>query len=462
MIRLKVCNAAVLFVCLAWVSVPAGPVQSSEAVGRASQAIVTVIHLAADGSDVIRGNGFLIGSDGLLVTNFHLVTGAARLQIKLANGDVYDQVTVRGADPVSDLVVLKIPAFNVPQVKLPNGKRPASGESVRLVCQPAGRDSSPVRVVTVKAPFSLASGLEGLLFEPGLDAASKGCPLLDADGQCLGITTLALRSATGDAGVAVGVGRLLLLLAQPVNRPLDLVDWNLWPANVDASLTQELQAAGVRLSPPSPQIRTEKNLRRRLELALAFDPTDTQARALLARACIQDRAYTDAASQIEKIVAERPDWLDALTLKGDLLCHTGDYDKAREIYADIVHRGYQPPHNYSRERAGVQLHNVIHDHALDQCTGPIVLTETTFDFVPNWGNDRFSVEYARIRKVEVKLGQKPGQIRYELSFSFDRPIPSERQTWMKSDIELQVPDMESGQNLAKYLRARGIDVQEKD
>jgi len=71
------------------------------------------------------------------------------------------------------------------------------------------------------------------------------------------------------------------------------------------------------------------------------------------------------------------------------------------------------------------------------------------------------VEYARIRKVEVKLEQKPGEIRYELSFSFDRPIANELQTWTKSDIELRVPDMETGQNLANYLRARRLDVQEK-
>lgn len=464
MIRLYCCKAAVLFVGLALIAVRSVAAGDGEITAKASQALVTVIHLAADGSDIMRGNGFLIGSDGLFVTNFHLVAGAARLQIKLANGDVYDQVNVRGADPAADLIILKIPAFNAPHVTLATGQGPGpgAGESVSLVCQPVGRDSQPVRGVTVKTRFSIPSKFDGWLFEPGLDAASKGCPMFDRDGTCLGITTLALRPATGEGGATVAVGRILGLLAKPINRPLDLVDWSSWPAAADAALIAEFQSAGIRPSPPSPEIRTEKNLRRRLELALEFDPSDLQSRALLARACIQDRAYEDAASQIEKILGARPRWLEALSLKGDLLCHTGSYDEARKTYADIVRQGYQPPHNYSKERAGVQLHNVIHDHALDHCSGPIVLTETTFDFVPVWPNDRFSVEYARIQRVEVKLGQKPGEIRYELSLYFDRPVPNEAQTWTKNDIALRVPDLETGQNLAKYLRGRGIDVREKN
>ena len=456
---------AVLLACLLMAQVSTAGADNPTAAAKASQALVTVIHLAADGSDVMRGNGFLIGADGVLVTNFHLVTGAARLQVKLANGDVYDQVAVRGADPVSDLAVLKIPAFNAPHVTvgdaLGEGKRPGSGQALHLICQSTGRDTEPVRAVTVKASFSSASGFEGFLFEPGLDAASKGCPVLDTEGRCLGVTTLALRPSAGTAGVAIGIGRLQAVLSHPMNRPLDLVDWSTWSTTLDASLTKELEAAGVKSTPPSAQIRTERNLRKRLELALEFDPTDTQARALLARACIQDRAYSEAASQIEKIVAQRSDWLEALTLRGDLLCHTGDYDGARKTYADIVLRGYQSPHNYSKERGGVRLHNVIHDHALDQCMGPLILTDTTLDFAPSWPNDRFSVEYARIRKVEVKLGQKPGEIRYELSFTFDGPIANESQTWTKGDIELRVPDMETGQNLTKYLRARSLNVQDK-
>ena len=81
-----------------------------------------MVHLAADGTEILRGHGFLISGEGLLVTNYHLVVRAKRLRATLASGDIYDQVSLKALDPAADLAILKIAAFNAPYVPLSSGR----------------------------------------------------------------------------------------------------------------------------------------------------------------------------------------------------------------------------------------------------------------------------------------------------------------------------------------------------
>jgi tetratricopeptide (TPR) repeat protein len=387
-----------------------GPGPGAEAAKDPSAALVTVIHFAADGSDVLRGNGFLIGPDGLLVSNYHVVAKAPWLGVQLASGDVYDQVQVVALDPLGDLAILKVPAFNTPFIALaPHPAQP--GDAVLLVPRAApdgGRAARPARVVSVQLP---TPDLDILLVDVALDASTKGCPVLDPGGTLVAVTTLTYQGGPG-TGAAVGARRIIDVLGRRIDRPLDLVDWGAWALRDDDSLRARLEGLRLKRRFPAPEIGAEKGLARRLEMALEFDPTDMSARLLLARAYLQERTYDKAMAQVELVLGRQPSSLEAAAVRGDVLVHTGAYDEARATYRDAVAKGLKVPHNYDRDRQGVIIGGAVHDHALGSCRGAIILA----------------------------------------------PVSNPQKTSLWEDSELRLADKESRENLAAYLRKKGVAV----
>jgi len=439
-------NAKLLWLAMS-VLVAAAPAQTPDRVREAQRAIVRVIHLAPDGSDILRGNGFLISADGMLATNYHLVFGAARLHVQLPNGDFYDQVTVQALDPAADVAILKIPAFNAPHLAAARRSPPPQGEILQVI--PRGKDA-PGRAARLASLHAPAAGLELLVIEGGLDSNTKGCPVLDARGELAGLTTLTFQAGPGTS-VAVGVNRLLGVLESPLGRALDLMDWSAWKES-DDSMRSELDRAGLKRRLPASELRGEKNLARRLELGLAFDPTDAQAKTLLARAYIEQRAYEQASAQITQILTREPDNVEVLTLKGDLLLHLGDYDQARGIYKSVVEKGLKEPHNYDKSAGGVRVWDAFHDHAIGFCKGPIVLAPEELSYRPG-SLDGFAVPYSRIKRLTVKPAVHSGQNQHEFHFEFAGEVTGLPLARARSEIQLRLSERESRDNLITYMRA---------
>jgi hypothetical protein len=409
-----------------------------------------VIHLAADGSEVLRGNGFLISGDGLLLTNYHLVVRASRLRITLAGGDIYDKVTLKALDPAADLAVLKIPAFNAPHVTLSRRRGPDSGEVLQVI----PRGLAPKQV---KASFchELAPGLRLATVDQSWDNASKGSPVLDSTGAAIAITTLSYQGAPG-TGVVSLVSRVPALLEHPIDWPLDDMDWRSWSVSEDPALRGSLEKAGLRRHLPDRAIWEENDLVHRLELSLAFDPTDVQARSLLAHNYLQKRAYAEARAQIAKLVSDHPDLPAALALQADLFRQTGDFDKARLMYQSVIEGGGQIEVGYDRTARGVILTPVVHDHAIANCSGVVILSADAFAFRPSFGPDGFTAAYSGIKKIAIKRAVESGRTLYEFHLFFAPKVKD------RGDINLRFDGREVSDQLAAYLKGKGIDViQEK-
>jgi hypothetical protein len=420
------------------------------------KAVVSIIHLADDKSEALRGNGFLISADGVIVTNYHLVYGAAGLQIRLANGDIYDQANIRALDPILDVAVLKIPAFNSPFIPLAQGV-PEDG-AARLVEQAVGKKQGASWEVRVsKAP--VAPDLEVLVLDRNLDAQTKGCPLVDSAGAAFAVTTLAFVPKAGGA-VAVPVKRVKdLLTTKKMNRPLGMMDWRQWASVLDPAVVEQLGQSGIVYRPLPEGIRTDKSLRRRLAMALEFDPTDPKCRALLARVCMQEFDYEGAGAHINELSERSPDDPEVLLLKGDLLYHLGDYDGARAAYLRIAAAGYQAPANYDANAKGIIIRNVLHDHALLSCKGPVILSENQLRFRPeDLTNDDFTTPYPNIASVKLEIQPEAGQLLYKFQLKFAHPVGNRWGTWTKEDFQLRIMDREVAENFEGYLEKRGIPV----
>lgn len=83
------------------------------------------------------GSGFIITSDGYIVTNHHVISGASKISVTLHNGDTYD-ATVIGSDSDYDVAVLKVDAKDLTPVTLGDSTNVNVGDTVLAVGNPLG------------------------------------------------------------------------------------------------------------------------------------------------------------------------------------------------------------------------------------------------------------------------------------------------------------------------------------
>lgn len=161
------------------------------------------------------GTGFIITSDGLIVTNKHVVDdAAAEYTVFLADGRNFNP-KILAKDPFQDLAILKIEASSLPVVELGDSDRLAVGEWVVAIGNALAQfeNTVTVGVISAKERQIEAGGaaaperLEGLLqTDAAINSGNSGGPLLNLKGQVVGVTAVAAK------GVAEGIG-----FAIPVN-----------------------------------------------------------------------------------------------------------------------------------------------------------------------------------------------------------------------------------------------------
>ncbi|HZE90002.1 MAG TPA: trypsin-like peptidase domain-containing protein [Verrucomicrobiae bacterium] len=166
-----------------------------ELIARAVPAVVGVEHRRA------QGTGFLIAPDGYVVTNAHVVAGAADLKVTLRAGDDA-RAELAGADPSTDLAVLRIAGGGLPSLPLADDRKPRVGEIVVAVGNPLHFDRSVSLGVVSALDRTLPAGrgvhFEGLIqTDAAINPGNSGGPLLDADGTAIGINTAVVPYAQG-------------------------------------------------------------------------------------------------------------------------------------------------------------------------------------------------------------------------------------------------------------------------
>jgi S1-C subfamily serine protease len=156
-----------------------------------------------------QGSGIVIDSQGLVLTNAHVVDGADRVEVTLADGrDV--EGSVLGADPVTDLAVLRIPKDESPRAApLGDSEALEVGDWAIALGTPYGLE----RTVTLGIVSSLHRNITSLGFsdkrldliqtDAAINPGNSGGPLINAAGEVVGINTL-VRSGPG-AGLGFAI-----------------------------------------------------------------------------------------------------------------------------------------------------------------------------------------------------------------------------------------------------------------
>ncbi|TSC93985.1 MAG: Protease Do [Candidatus Berkelbacteria bacterium Athens1014_28] len=186
-----------------------------DAVNKVSPAVVSIVSKSKVQNifgNVIEqegdGTGFIITSDGLILTNKHVVSDtSASYTVITSDGKNYD-AKIQSSDPLNDLAVIKIDARNLPVVDLGNSDDLVVGQWVVAIGNALGQFQNTVTVGVISAKqrdiqASDSSGgskesLQGMLqTDTAINAGNSGGPLVNTAGQVVGINTAVASGAQG-------------------------------------------------------------------------------------------------------------------------------------------------------------------------------------------------------------------------------------------------------------------------
>jgi tetratricopeptide (TPR) repeat protein len=158
-----------------------------------NRSVVVIVALDKQGNPVGQGSGFVVRSDGAIITNYHVISGAEDIQVK-AGKEVLPVEGIIYIDKENDLVILKAKAKALPAVRLGDIAKVSVGEKVYVIGSPQGlentisdgilsgiREVDPKRkIIQITAPVS---------------AGSSGGPVFNDNGEVIGVVTFLIKES---------------------------------------------------------------------------------------------------------------------------------------------------------------------------------------------------------------------------------------------------------------------------
>ncbi len=210
-----------------------GPVSYADAVERAAPAVVNVYtrKIITEGShpfandpifryffgDSARrprqrtesslGSGVIVSPDGYILTNNHVVAAADEIQVALKNGQTANARLV-GADPETDLAVLKIELGDLPAITLSNSSKLRVGDVVLAIGNPFGVGqtvTSGIISATGRNMLGINTFENFIQTDAAINPGNSGGALITAHGELIGINTAIFSKSGGSQGIGFAI-----------------------------------------------------------------------------------------------------------------------------------------------------------------------------------------------------------------------------------------------------------------
>lgn len=158
------------------------------------------------------GSGSILDAEGRILTNYHVVKGARRLEVTLASGKRYT-ARMLGADPNHDLAVIQLvdPPKDLTTITLGNSASLKVGRKVLAIGNPFGLDRTLTTGVISALGRDLQSERAGrtlrnlIQTDAAINPGNSGGPLLDSQGQLIGVNTAIFSTSGSSAGIGFAV-----------------------------------------------------------------------------------------------------------------------------------------------------------------------------------------------------------------------------------------------------------------
>ena len=199
------------------------------------------------------GSGFVVSSDGLILTNAHVVDGSDRVTVTLKDGSTYEG-RVMGTDSLTDMAVIKIEAENLPILTFANSEQLQPGDWAIAIGNPLGLDNTVTTgIVSATGRSSAQIGVADkrvsfIQTDAAINPGNSGGPLLDARGEVIGINTAIIQNAQG-IGFAI-----------PINTARDVAEALIAKGKVDHPYLG-IQMAGI-----TPELKQQLKSRSNLNI----------------------------------------------------------------------------------------------------------------------------------------------------------------------------------------------------
>jgi serine protease Do len=193
------------------------PAENSAAAAAAQRVLPSIVTVEVSATSVgefyadSSGSGVVIDESGLLVTNQHVVDGAAAVRVIFADGRTYPAEIV-GEDDLTDLAVLSIDATDLVAIELGSTEAMSIGDTAIAVGSPLGLGGGPSVTVGVISAFNrrVQTGIDSELFgmlqtDAPITRGSSGGALVDSQGRLIGITSAIGVSDVGAEGLGFAI-----------------------------------------------------------------------------------------------------------------------------------------------------------------------------------------------------------------------------------------------------------------
>lgn len=184
------------------------------------KSIVVITFSGRDGAREGLGTGFVVGADGLIATNLHVIGEARPISVQTQDGRRHEVTAVHASDRAADLALLRIAADGLAPLELADSDSLKQGQPVVAIGNPHGLTHSVVTgVVSGEREIDGRKMIQlAIPIEPG----NSGGPLMDLEGRVHGLLTMK-SSVTANLGFAVPSNRLKPLLEKP--NPIRMDRW---------------------------------------------------------------------------------------------------------------------------------------------------------------------------------------------------------------------------------------------
>ncbi len=220
----------------------------SEMIAESERSVVRIEVNGVDSKS--QGSGFIVESNGLLVTNFHVLVGAEQAIVHFPSGSNYPIVGVKFLDPNRDIAIAKIDAVNLPVLKSASSL-PRKGETVVGLGSPLGLSftASNGIVSAIRTSQELRKELDDderegtwIQVNAALSPGSSGGPLVNSKGEYVAMSTLASSGVAQNINFGISVDDIRDAIKKASSRSLETL------AATTAKMTMKDRKSGDRTS----------------------------------------------------------------------------------------------------------------------------------------------------------------------------------------------------------------------